>query len=215
MKTVAFVPIKLHSSRLANKNILPLGNKPLCWYIFSTLLQVKGIDEIYVYCSDEKILEYIPDGICFLKRDSRLDGDLIKGAEIYQEFINTVYADNYILAHATSPFIKVESIENSLNKVLDDFNDSAFSAQRIQTFAWFKGRPINYRLEDVPRTQDLEPLWVETSAFFIFSRQLFVEQKRRIGDRPFIQEVSNREAIDIDEKEDYELACKLLNKVDL
>ena len=37
----------------------------LCSYIFDTLTKVKGLDEIYVYCSDEKIQEYLPEGIKF------------------------------------------------------------------------------------------------------------------------------------------------------
>ena len=32
---------------------------------------------------------------------------------------------------------------------------------------------------------------------------------RRIGFKPFIQEVSGIEAVDIDEKKDYEMACML------
>ena len=94
--------------------------------------------------------------------------------------------------------------------ILDGENDSAFSAERIQTFAWYQGKPINYDLNDVPRTQDMEPIWVETSAFFMFKKEIFTVHNRRIGFDPFIQEVSGMEAIDIDEKKDYDFACKLV-----
>ena len=69
MKVVALVPIKLNSQRLPHKNILDLGGKPLCAHMTENLLKVKGIDEIYVYCSDEQITKYMPEGIKFLKRD--------------------------------------------------------------------------------------------------------------------------------------------------
>ena len=115
----------------------------------------------------------------------------------------------YVLAHTTSPFIKVSSIENALSHILSGENDSAFSAERIQTFAWYRGKTINYDLNDVPRTQDLEPIWVETSAFFMFKKEIFTVHNRRIGFNPYIQEVSGIEAVDIDEPKDYELACKL------
>ena len=114
-----------------------------------------------------------------------------------------------ILAHTTSPFIKVSSIENALNHIINGENDSAFSAQRIQTFAWYQGKPINYDLNDVPRTQDMEPVWVETSAFFMFRKEIFTVHGRRIGFNPYIQEVAGMEAIDIDEKKDYDMALKL------
>ena len=209
MKTVALVPIKLNSQRLPHKNILPIAGHPLCWHIVNSLLNVKQIDEVYVYCSDESVIQYLPEGAIFKKRDKRLDGDTIKGFDIYRSFINEVPADVYVLAHTTSPFIKTSSIEIALSHVLSGENDSAFSAERIQTFAWYKGKPINYDLNDVPRTQDMEPIWVETSAFFIFRKEIFTEYNRRIGFSPFIQEVSGIEAVDIDEKKDYEMAIKL------
>lgn len=210
MKVVAFVPIKLNSQRLPHKNILPIAGHPLCWHICNSLLKTKGIDEVYVYCSDNEVINYLPKEVLYKKRNRNLDGNLVKGYEIYQSFINEIEADVYVLAHTTSPFIKVESIENALNHVLKGENDSAFSAERIQTFAWYKGKTINYDLNDVPRTQDLEPVWVETSGFFIFKKEIFTEHGRRIGFTPYIQEVSGIEAVDIDELADYEQACKLV-----
>ena len=209
MKTVALVPIKLNSQRLPHKNILPIAGHPLCWHICNSLAKSKGIDEVYVYCSDEAVIQYLPDGVMFKKRDKKLDGDLIKGFDIYRSFINEVDADVYVLAHTTSPFIKISSIENALSHILSGENDSAFSAERIQTFAWYKGKTINYDLNDVPRTQDMEPIWVETSAFFMFKKEIFTVHNRRIGFTPYIQEVSGIEAVDIDEKKDYDFACML------
>lgn len=213
MKTVAFIPIKLNSQRLPRKNLLPLGNHPLCWHITNTLLSVKSIDEVYVYCSDENIIQYLPSKAKFKKRSTELDGDLVKGAQIYTSFIKDIKADVYILAHTTSPFIKSYSVENALEKVLAGPYDSAFSAQKFQTFAWYKQQPINYDLEDIPRTQDLEPIWIETSGFFIFKKEIFTNYHRRIGFHPFIQQVSDMEAIDIDEKADYEMALKFYREL--
>lgn len=209
-KIVAFVPIKLNSQRLPHKNILPISGQPLCWHILNSLLRVGEIDETYVYCSDENVKSYIPEEATFLKREPRLDGDLVKGFEIYESFINQVDADIYVLAHTTSPFIRSETIAEALNTMLNKGYDSAFSAQRIHTFAWYQGKPINYDLNDVPRTQDMEPIYVETSAFFMFEKDIFTKYHRRIGFNPYIQEVDSVEAVDIDTKEDYEFALKLV-----
>lgn len=209
MKTVAFIPIKLNSNRLPHKNILPLAGRPLCWHICNTLKTVQGIDEVYVYCSDESVTKYIPTDVTFRKRDARLDADAVKGFDIYQSFISEVDADVYVLAHTTSPFVRAETIEDALNHVRNGENDSAFSAERIQTFAWFDSKPINYDLNDVPRTQDMKPIWVETSAFYIFKKEIFTQEHRRIGFHPYIREVSGIEALDIDEKKDFDMACKM------
>ena len=172
MKTVAFVPIRLNSQRVAGKNLRPLDGSPLMCHILKTLTEVEGIDEVYVFCSDEGIRALLPEGVRLLLRDPSLDSDTTLGREIYDSFTARVGADLYILAHATSPFIRAATLADALGKVRSGEYDSAFSAEKIQTFAWFEGRPLNYALDNIPRTQTIEPVYIETSAFFIFSREL-------------------------------------------
>lgn len=210
MKTVAFVPIRLNSKRVVGKNLKMLGNKPLLCYILDTLVNVKRIDEVYVYCSSEEIIKYLPQGVKFLKRPESLDRDETLGKEIYEEFTKTIDADVYVLAHTTSPFMKVTTVENALSKILDEGYDSAFSAEKIQTFAWFNGKTLNYDLKEIPRTQTIEPVYVETSAFFMFKREIWKVHKQRIGFNPYFAIVDKVEGVDIDWPEDFEFAEKII-----
>lgn len=206
MKVAAFATIKLNSQRVPHKNIQPIGSKPLCWHILNTALQVEGIDDVYVYCSDSTVQKYIPKEVRFIQREAWLDGDEIKAKDTYTAFLNDVDADVYMAMCTTSPFTQKETMENALNKVLYEGYDSAFTAKKMQTFTWYQGRPINYDLNDIPRTQDMEPVFVETSAFFIFKRELWMEHGRRIGFQPYIQEVGEIESVDIDTPEDLKFA---------
>lgn len=206
MKTVAFVPIRLNSKRVAGKNLKLLGDKPLLCYILDALTQVKSIDEVYVYCSDDSIVKYLPQDIKFLKRPESLDRDETLGQEIYDAFINTIMADVYVLAHTTSPFIQPATIENALDKIINDDYDSAFSAEKIQTFAWYKGKPLNYDLKAIPRTQTIEPVYIETSAFFMFKRDIWVTHHQRIGFKPYMAILDKIEGVDIDWPEDFKFA---------
>ncbi len=210
MKTVAFVPIRLNSKRVVGKNLKLLGEKPLMCYVLDTLAKVKGVDEVYVFCSSEDIIPYLPKGIKFLKRPECLDRDETLGKEIYEEFTKTIDADIYILAHTTSPFMKVETFENALSKIKEGDNDSAFSAEKIQTFTWFKGKALNYDLKEIPRTQTIEPIYVETSAFYMFKRDVWKEHKQRIGFKPYFALVDKIEGVDIDWPEDFEFAERIL-----
>lgn len=214
MRIVALVPIKLNSQRLPHKNILPLMGKPLCWHVCNTLSLSKYIDQVYIYCSDVEIKKYIPETVTFLERPNYLDGNTVKGLEIYKSFTEKIDADIYVLAHTTSPFIKTDTIDNALEKVLSKKYDSAFSARRIQTFCWFNDQPINYSLTDIPRTQDIKPVFEETSAFFIFRKDV-IEKNRRIGFSPYISEIDSIEAVDIDTKEDYDFARLIANSIHL
>jgi CMP-N-acetylneuraminic acid synthetase len=205
-KIIAFVPIRLNSKRVVGKNLKLLGNKPLLLYVLETLMNVRKINDIYAYCSSEEIIPYLPSGIQFLKRDESLDRDETLGQEIYDAFISSVYADIYILTHTTSPFIKHTTIENALNQVLEHGYDSAFSVERIQTFTWYDGKPLNYSLTTIPRTQDIPPIFLETSGFYMFKHDVWCVKKRRIGDNPYMQIVDKIEGIDIDNIDDFEMA---------
>ena len=210
MKVVAFIPIKLTNQRLPGKNIMLLNGKPLCNYIFKTISDVNTIDEKYVYCSDEAIRPYIEpykkNGLRFLKRDTYLDGFQIKGLEIIERFVKDVDADIYVLTHVTQPFTKSESIRTALDRVISGEYDSAFSAVVLQDYMWMNGKPFNYDMKNIVRTQDLEPIFMETGAFFIFRKEVFTELGQRIGRKPYIYEINQFEAVDIDTAEDFEFA---------
>ena len=206
MKIVAFVPIRLNSQRIEQKNLRMLGDKPLMCHMLESLAKAKNIDEVYVYCSNPSIKEFLPDGVKFLRRDEQLDSNATLGKDIFDAFTTEVDADIYVLAHTTSPFIRRATIEEAVDKVIGGEHDSAFSAERIQTFTWWQGKPLNYSLQHVPRTQDLEAVYIETSAFFIFPRELWRTHHRRIGDNPYIAVTDRIESMDIDNPDDFLLA---------
>ena len=214
MKIVALVPMKLNNQRLPGKNIKCFDNgRPLCHYILSTLLSVKEIDEVYVYCSNPDIQNYIPEGVKYLRRSESLDQNTTKINEVIAAFANEVPADIYVMTHATSPFVRADSIRKGLKALLEGDYDSAFAVQNISTFLWKDGKPFNYDLDNIPRTQDLEPIYAETSGFYIFRPEVIKQMHRRIGNKPYMVEVSQIEATDVDEAEDFMIANAIYNHI--
>lgn len=212
MKTVAFVPIKLNNERLPGKNIKPFTNgKPLVHYIFQTLMSVKEIDEIYVYCSSEEIVKYVPSGVIFLKRDPYLDLSTTSFNEVLITFAEKVDADVYILTHATAPFISADSFKKGILAVKSGNYDSALSVEKMQEFMWKNNKPFNYDPVRIPRTQDLEPFFIETCGMYIYTKAVISEKHRRIGDNPYLVEVDKVESTDINNPEDFLLADAIFN----
>ena len=212
MKIVAVVPMKLNNRRLPQKNTKCFENgKPLCYYILQTLLKSKKIDDVYVYCSNEDIREFIPEGVKYLKRSESLDQDTTKMNEVLKAFAKDIPADIYVMTHTTAPFVSIVSIEKGLDAVVSGQYDSSFACKKLQDFLWKDGVPFNYALDNIPRTQDLDPLYEETSGFYIYTNSVINEMNRRIGDNPFLVEVSEIEAVDIDEAEDFLIAEAIYN----
>ena len=159
---------------------------------------------------------YLIDGVEFLKRPEVLDRQETKGTDIYETFVNMVDADVYVLAHATSPFVSASHIGECVKNVQLGNYDSAFCAKKIQNFLWKDNRPLNFVLNDPPRTQDMSPIYMELSTAYVFTKDCFLKYNSRSGINPYICECTEIEAIDIDYPEDFELAdvvyTHILNK---
>lgn len=209
MTVVAFVPIKMNNERLPDKNILPLGGKPLCSHLLETLLTVESIDEVIVFCSNPEIERYIPKGAKLLLREPSLDSFQTRHYDIVQSFFDKVTADIYVNAHVTNPFITKETFDSALGKVMSGEHDSALVVQEIREHLWREGVPFNFHKVDPPRTQDLTPLYSEVGVF-IYRRHVFLESGTRYGKSPYFIAINRNEAIDIDYRHDYDLARALL-----
>jgi CMP-N-acetylneuraminic acid synthetase len=215
MKTVAFVPIKMNNERLPGKNTMKFSNgRTLISYILSTLLTVKSVDEIYVYCSNPAIKGYLPDGVKFLQRDNYLDLSTTSFNEVLTSFASDVNSDIYILTHATAPFISADTFEKAVSAVKSGKYDSALSVQKLQEFLWKDSKPFNYNPESIPRTQDLKPYFTETCGMYVYTADLIKNEKRRVGHRPCLIEVSKVEACDINNADDFAIANAIAMEID-
>lgn len=93
MNTIAVIPMKLNNERLPNKNTKSFVNgNPLCKYILETLLKVGGVDDVYVYCSNPVIQEYLPESVNFIRRSESLDTSSTSMNEVLRTFSERISA---------------------------------------------------------------------------------------------------------------------------
>jgi CMP-N-acetylneuraminic acid synthetase len=212
MKIVSIIPIKLNNERFPGKNIKEMADgRPLISHILNTLSKVDKISERYVFCSDDEIKNYLTEDIMFLKRDKVLDESTSNFTQIFDSFKKKVDADIYVFTHATAPFLSEKTINECIDKVVSGEYDSAFTAKMIRDFVWINGQP-NYDTKNIPRTQDLVPILVETSGMYVFTKKVWETRRSRIGGNPYICKVSEMESVDINYPDDFELANAWLAK---
>ena len=197
MKIAAIMPIKLNNERCPGKNTRMLGDKPLLQYELDSLHSTGLCDSINVYCSSQDVVPFLPSYVNFVRRSPLLDLPTANFNQIFSAFIKEVDADIYVFAHATAPFISINTMIECINAVKSGEYDSAFCAQKIQTFLWKNGAPLNFDATNLPRTQDLEPIYQETSGVYVFTKNVFLNYGRRIGRIPYIKCVDMKEAVDI------------------
>ena len=207
MKVAAYIPIKLNNERLPNKNLKCFDDgTPMCHLVFNTLSEVEEIDEIYCYCSNPKIQEYLTGRVKFLQRSKSLDTAQTRRGDIIKAFSNDVDADIIILSHVTSPFIKADTIRKCVDVVKSGNYDSALTVSKCQEYFWQDGKPLNFNPDKIARSQDLPIIYKETSGCFIFTSKVCEETGRNVGEKTFICEVDRIEEIDINYPQDFEIA---------
>ena len=211
MNIVAIMPIKLINERCPGKNTRMLGSKPLLQYELDNLKKTRLCNSINVFCSSEEIVPFLPEEVSFVKRPEYLDFPTSNFTQIFGLFMEQHNADIYVYAHATAPFITVDTMKQCIEAVKSGVYDSAFCAVKLQDYLWQDGEPLNFDATNLPRTQDLEPIYQETSGVYVFTKEVFEKYQRRIGKKPFIKEVSFKEAVDIDNPEDFALAEALID----
>ena len=201
----------MNNERCPGKNTRILGNKPLLQWELDSLKETNLCDSINVFCSKDDIIPFLPDGVDFVKRPSFLDEPSSNFTQIFTVFMEKIPSDIYIYAHATAPFIKLETMKTCIEAVKSGKYDSAFCAIKLQDYLWQDGEPLNFDASNIPRTQDLKPIFQETSGIYVFTKSVFERYHRRIGEKPYIKEVDFKEAIDIDEEKDFDLARLFVN----
>jgi len=214
MKVVAYVPLKLNNERLPNKHTKLFDNgRPLISYIFETLINTKGLDDIYAYCSDKLICQYLPERVKYLSRSTDLDRSETLINEVMLRFAHDIKADVYVLVNATVPFLSSDTIELGINKVVKENYDSALTVLGHRDFFWVKDKPFNYDPISIPRTQDMEPIYSETTGLYIYKRDVLLDHNRRVGDCPFLIPVTKIEAIDINDTIDFVIANAISKEI--
>ena len=222
-KVVAFMPIKLNNERIPGKNLKPMTDgKILISFMLEVLAELKEeqvFDEVVVYCSKEKICEYLPESVRWIPRPDFLDTATTTSNDIIRCFLGEYQADIYAMCHATSPFMRKNHIKECVDAVLSGEYDSAFCGREIQNFLWQNGKPLNFSREYYPRTQDLVPIYEELPTPYVFTKEVFEKTGGRTGDHPYICKCSVVEAVDVDMPDDFALAdaihSALIDKMDL
>lgn len=212
MRIAAIVPMRHSSERVPGKNYRSFAGKPLYHHIINSLLACDSISQVVIDTDSPFILEdaarYFPQ-VTRMERPGHLRAGDIPMNDVLLNTINQLDADFFLQTHSTNPLLKPGSIRRGVEMFLKNFPvyDSLFSVTRLQTRLWNQlAQAINHNPNILLRTQDLPPVYEENSCMYIFSKAILEQKHNRIGDRPFMLEISKEEAQDIDVEIEFRVA---------
>lgn len=120
-------------------------------------------------------------------------------------------AEHILWGHVTTPLCDArqydEGISCYLSKLSEGY-DSLVGVKELKNFLLNKeGKLVNNSTNiPWPRTQDLEPLFEINHTMFLAKREVYLEQKNRIGERPWLYIMDEMHSFDIDWEDDFTIA---------
>ena len=218
MKILSLIPYWREYSfperSIVNRDTVLLGGRALINYTIDVAKQVDAIDDVIIYSSSDDVISLIKnkEQCSFLMRDKALDAHDVSIEDVIEQFLADSDADIVVLMHPKNPFLKKETIASCVEQVKSGKYDSALVVSVARKLAWFDGKPLNYTpVKTTPNLSSIEPVILESSSLYIFTRELFEKTRSRIGGNPFMMEIGHFEGFEVDREEDYKVAELIIN----
>ena len=220
LNRLAIIPARGGSKRIKNKNLVNFGGKPIISFTINNAKKSKLFDKIHISTDSKKILNFSkkfnlhPE----FKRPKKLSGDKVGLSETLRFVVNEfkkkkVFFNEVWLLYSCSPLIGHKDLilaSKAFNKTKKKYPMMSIREYDIPVeWAYKKNNniiePISKKsLES--RSQDIKKSYHESASFVIFKTpQLF----KKNNFKHYGYELKKKFAIDIDTKEDLDIAKAL------
>jgi CMP-N,N'-diacetyllegionaminic acid synthase len=222
-KVLAIIPARGGSKRLPRKNILDLGGKPLIWWTINAAKKSKYIDRVIVSTEDSEIGEVsksLGAEVPFF-RPRKLAQDSTTTLEVVVHLIQELYKkseyyDYVVILQPTSPFRTESHIDMAFNQLMESsVANAVVSVCPVDHHPlWSNTLPKNKSMSfflskniDNIRSQDLPDYYRLNGAIYISKVNTLCTEKTFFPkDTCYAFIMPQKDSIDIDTKEDFNLA---------
>lgn len=217
MKIKALVSVRSGSLRVQNKNMRPFAGKSLLEIKIAQLLKVSNLDGIVINSNDDAMLAIGKKMGCeIVKREQQFATNDAPMSEVYRHMAEHIDSDVIAAITVTNPLMTAETIFQTIElyKKLTQITpfDSVNTVNSVKEFLFRDNQPINYQLENQPRSQDLPDIYSLNFACNVIKKEDMIQYKNVVGRKPYLHVVDEIEGLDIDTMVDFECAEFLYKK---
>ncbi len=221
-KILIIIPARGGSKGIPRKNVRFINGQPLISYSINTSKLTNYNVDTWVSTDDEEISSISKNyGANVLLRPRDLAEDnitldpVIFHAVTQIEKTNKKNYDTVITLQPTSPLLSVITLNKAIDSFYKNNFDTLISVVNKPHLSWIEENGIykkNYK--DRLNRQKLPKNLIETGAFLITKRE-FISFSNRIGKNLSVFEMKEEESIDIDSKEDWIAAEKIMSRLNI
>lgn len=220
MSSIAIITARGGSKRIPKKNIRPFLGKPIIAYSIEATLNSGAFDEVMVSTDSQEIADIaIKYGakVPFLRSEKNSD-DYATTASVIEEVLLNYQKDgkeyDYVCClYPTAPFITSERLIEARRLLEQEGIDSVapvipFSHPIQRSFRIDSNQKLmmNWPENVNTRSQDLAPAYHDAGQFYFLDVKKFLIQKKIFTDNVSPLIISELEAQDIDNEEDWQIA---------
>tara|TARA_B100001063_G_scaffold246984_1_gene289067 strand:- start:545 stop:1240 length:696 start_codon:yes stop_codon:yes gene_type:complete len=221
-KITALIPARSGSKGIINKNISNLNNHPLIYWTIKSAMESKYINKVVVSTDSNKIAKIskkigatVP-GI----RPKKLSKDNSTTESVIDHYLNywSEMDDIIILLQPTSPIRNKKTIDDAIKKFIVCKYDSLLSISKVKNnFFWKIKRNTSiplYNINKRLRRQDMNDssfVYYENGSIYIFEASKFLKFNNRLFGKIGSIVLDKYESIDIDDKDDLNMAKSIFS----
>ena len=209
-KVVSVILARGGSKGIPKKNIIDVNGLPLIAYTIGASIDSK-VDETWVSTDCEEIAEIADHyGANILWRPKELATDTASSESALLHFAENVKFDELVFIQPTSPLLESKYINEGIVKM--EHYDSIVSVYEEKWSAIFDkdGNAYGWDMNNRPRRQDVEKIYVDNGAFFITTKKALIKSKRRYSGRIGMVEMPFSKSFEIDTMDELNLIRKIL-----
>jgi CMP-N-acetylneuraminic acid synthetase len=217
MRCYAIIPARGGSKGIIGKNLQTIGGVSLIGRAVSAARLARHVDAVFVSTDDDAIAaEARAHGAEIVVRPPELCVDEASSESALIHAVGDIAKrglpspDIIVFIQCTTPFLEPGDVDGTIEALLREDADSAFTAAEVHVFIWETGETgahgVNHDKLVRQRRQDRPRQFQETGSLYALRVPGFLASGHRFWGKTAFYEVPKSRAIDIDDAADLEVA---------
>lgn len=219
----AIIPARSGSKGIPQKNIQPVGGKPLLAHSIEHAQCAATVDRVLVSTDGAQIADVARQyGAEVVWRPPEISGDTASSESALLHALDHLHSTEgvepelIVFLQCTSPIRRPQDIDRAVRRLRDDPADALLSVVASHRFLWRlengEARSLNYDYRRRPRRQDRAPEYVESGSLYVCKPQVLRQHGNRLGGRIALFEMDYWSGFEIDSPEDLALCDWILRR---
>jgi CMP-N-acetylneuraminic acid synthetase len=216
-EVIGLIPVKGNSERVDKKNLRPFHDTTLYELKLGQLKKTKNFKKIIISSENENVLETArQQGFGVHKRDPYYSTSHVPMSEVYTNIASEIEGENIAWINLTNPLAEAEIYDQAVETFskLPVDRDCLLSAYEMKEYVFFDDKPLNFKPNPWPKSQDLKGMLALSFVINILKRQDMVKWGSTVGSAPYFYMLDDVVSTDIDYQHDFDF-CEMVYRRNL